>query len=341
MSKDNDIDDLFSDKMEKEIKNEIKKKRGKLNLKLIIISIVSTLVIIILGTLILNFASDKYIENAYVKEQQKQVLENIIMDPNEYIGKETCKEIGYFKYESTYEYGKRIGSKVIYAGSASYLGGLPKNGISKNRWTISNIPLSDDISTRYSSVYGGRELHFLYPYVHYGKNIYEYQTENNKISEEGSSIDNENKINDFHVLNEIDDNKIVEMALSFDKEYTYEEVNKIIDSNLITFYWVENNSEEQKQHMIEFNNPAFSVVGIKSIDGAGEFRNDVDGRMKNFIAAIDQLKERGDIQYIKNIDVNNIKIIGAVVVGSPKELKNIQDNSMIKHAVLGTVVDKY
>ena len=170
------------------------------------------------------------------------------------------------------------------------------------------------------------------------------KTENcddNKTIENDSSLDKENIINDFHFLNEIDENKIVEMALSFDKEYTYEEVNKIIDSNLITFYWVENNSEEQKQHMIEFNNPAFSVVGIKSIDGAGEFRNDVDGRMKNFIAAINQLKEVGDTQYIEYIDETNIKIIGAVVVGSPKELKAIQNNSMIKHAILGTVVDKY
>ncbi|MDR3595681.1 anti sigma factor C-terminal domain-containing protein [Clostridium sp.] len=46
-------------------------------------------------------------------------------------------------------------------------------------------------------------------------------------------------------------------------------------------------------------------------------------------------------QYTEYIDENNIKIIGAVVVGSPKELKAIENNPMIKHAVLGTVVDKY
>ena len=338
MSKDNDIDDLFSDKMENEIKNEIKKKRGKLNLKLIIIAIVSTLIIIIVGILALDFASDKYIENSYAKEQQKLELENIIMNPNEYIGKERCMEIGYFKFESTYDYAKRIGSKVIYAGSANYLGGLAKNGISKEGWSISNIPLSNDINKRYSSVNGGRNLYFLYPYVQYGENIYDYQKDDNKTTENDLSLDKENIINDFHFLNEIDDNKIVEMALSFDKEYTYEEVNSMLDSNLITFYWVDDNSEEAKQHMIEFKNPAFSVVGIKSIDGAGELRDDVDGRMENFKAALKQLKEIGDTQ---DIDENNIKIIGVVVVGSPKELKNIQNNPMIKHAILGTVVDKY
>ena len=125
------------------------------------------------------------------------------------------------------------------------------------------------------------------------------------------------------------------------KEYTYEEINSMIDSNIITFYWVENNSQEEKQHMIEYKNPAFSVVGIKSIDGAGEFRDDVNGRMENFKAALNKLKEIGHTQYTENIDGNNIKIIGVVVVGSPKELKVIQNDAMIKHAVLGTVVDKY
>lgn len=341
MSKDNDMDDIFSDKMENEIKNEIKKKRSKLNLKLIIISIISTLTISIVGILTLNFASDKYIENSYSKEQQKQVLESMIMNPNEYIGKESCRKMGYFKYESTYEYGKRIGSKVIYAGSSNNLGGLARNGISKNRWTISNIPLTDDINKRYSSVYGSRNLYFLYPYVNYGENIYDYEKDDNKTTESDLSLDKENIINDFHFLNEIDDNKIVEMALSFDKEYTYEEVNSMLDSNLITFYWVDNKSGEAKQNIIEVKNPAFSVVGIKSIDGAGEFKDDVDSRMENFKAVVKKLKEIGDTQDIEDIDDHNIKITGAVVVGSTKELKDIQGNPMIKHAILGTVVDKY
>lgn len=123
--------------------------------------------------------------------------------------------------------------------------------------------------------------------------------------------------------------------------FTFEEVNKMLDSNLITFYWVDNNSEDEKEHAVELKNPAFNVIGIKSTDGAGEFRVDVDSRMENFKTALKQLKEIGDTQYIENIDENNIKIAGAVVIGSPKELKGIQNNPIIKHAILGTVVDKY
>lgn len=336
-----DIEDIFSNNMENQIKKEIKKKRKQLNLKLITISIISTLIIIILGILTLNFASHKYIENAYTKEEKKLELENVIMNPNEYIGKETCEVTGYFKYLSTYEYGKRIAGKVIYAGSTNYLGGLLKDKMSKERLAISNIPLNDNISERSSDVYGLRKLQFLYPYVNYEQNIYDYQTENNKIPDNTSSSDKENIINDFQYLNEIDNDKTVEMALSFNKEYSYEEVNKMLDSNLITFYWVDNNSEDEKEHAVELKNPAFNVIGIKSTDGAGEFRVDVDSRMENFKTALKQLKEIGDTQYIENIDENNIKIGGAVVIGSPKELKGIQNNPIIKHAILGTVVDKY
>lgn len=344
-----EIDDIFSDKMEDKIKSEVRKKRKRSNIKLVAIGIILTLSIFIISNLGLSVVSNKYIENSYSKDREIKQLEYSIMYPDEYIGQERCISTGYFEYESIYDIGKRIGNKVLFAGSSSNAKSIVKSIMEKKfeasadklSWTISRNPLNDDISKRYNNVYGMRKLHFLYPYVHYGKNIYEYQTEDNKISKSDLSTGKECIINDFHYLNELDDNKVVEMALSFDKGYTYEEINRMFDKDLITFYWVDSNSEEEKQHMIEDDNPAFNVVGIKSIDGVGEFRDDVSGRMENFKAALKQLKEMGHDQYTEYIDENNIKIIGAVVVGSPKELKAIQNNSMIKHAIMGTVVDKY
>lgn len=338
-----DIDDIFSDKMEAEIKEEIKKKRSRLNLKLIIIAIISTVIIIIIGNTALEFASDKYIEKSYSKDMEIKQLEYRIMHPNEYIGKQSCREIGYFKYERTYDIGKRIGSKVLFAGSVtdSFSGIGKKRFYNKESYMISSIPFSEDINKRYSNVYGLRKLRFLYPYVNYGKNLYDYETDENKVSEDELNSDQENIFNDFGFLNEIEDNKIVEMALSFKEEYTYEEVNKMINSNLITFYWVDNNSEEDKKHDIEFRNFAFKEVGIKSTDMAGEYHDDIDGRMLEFKDSINQLRNLGDTQYIDNIDENNIKLNGIVVVGSPKELKSLQNNPMIKHSIIGNVVDKY
>jgi len=337
MNKDKDIDDLFSDKMESQIKDEIKKRRSKLNLKLIIISIVSTLIIIIVGILALNFASDKYINYAYSKDRELQELEYDIMNPNEYIGKESCRETGYFKFESTYEYGKRLGGKVIYAGSDNYLGGISKNGVSIKGWSLGQYPINDTIDKRYSNVYGLRKSYFLYPYVQYGNYIYQFQAEENKIL----LNDEETKVNDFGLLNEIDDNKIVEMNLSFDKEYIYEDINKMIDNKLITFYWVDNNSVEERERIIEAKTPAFDVVGIKSASMPGQFEHGSRDFREDFKETVRKLKEIGHDQYVENINENNFNISGIVVVGSPKELKAIQNNPMIKHAILGTVVDKY
>lgn len=332
-----DIEDLFSDKMENEIKNEIKKKRNRLNLKLIVISVFSTLAIVILGTLALNFASDKYINYSYDKDTELQELEYTIMHPNEYIGKMSCRETGYFKFESTYEYGKRLGNKVIYAGSDNYLGGISKNEVSMKGWKVGRYPINDNIDKRYSSVYGLRNLHFLYPYVQYGNYIYEFSGEENKIL----LNDEETKVNDFYLLNQIEDNKIVEMALSFDKEYIYEDINKMIDNKLITFYWVDNNSEEEKQQAIRSPVPAFEVIGIKATSSSGEFEYGPRNSREIFKETVRKLKEIGQTQYVENINENNFKISGIVVVGSPEELKKIQNNPMIKHAILGTVVDKY
>ncbi|WP_160687998.1 anti sigma factor C-terminal domain-containing protein [Clostridium sp. C2-6-12] len=332
-----DIEDIFSDKMEAEITEEIKKKRNRLNLKLIIISVISTIVIIVTGIFGLNYASEKYINDSYRKDYEIKLLEYEIKHPNEFIGKENCRETGYFKFETTYEYGKRLGSKIIYAGSDSYLGGISKNGVSIKGWPLLQYSINDTLDKRYSDVYGLRKLYFLYPYVAYGNYIHQFPSDENKIL----INDEETKVNDFSLLDEIDNNKIVEMALSFDKEYIYEDINNIIDNKLITFYWVDNNSEEEKKRVTEEKVPTYDVVGIKASVMPGQFEHGTRVFREDFKEAVKKLKEIGHDQDVQNIDENNFKISGIVVVGSPKEIKALQNNPMIKHAIIGNVVDKY
>lgn len=135
--------------------------------------------------------------------------------------------------------------------------------------------------------------------------------------------------------------KLVEMAVSFDKDYIFEDINNAINNKLITFYWVDNNSEEEKQRVIEDRVPAFNVAGIKAASQPGQFEHGPNNLRENFKETVRKLKEIGHDQYVENINENNFKISGIVVVGSPKELKAIQNNPMIKHAVIGTVADKY
>jgi len=115
----------------------------------------------------------------------------------------------------------------------------------------------------------------------------------------------------------------------------------MIDNKLITFYWVDNNSVEERERIIEAKTPAFDVVGIKSASMPGQFEHGSRDFREDFKETVRKLKEIGHDQYVENINENNFNISGIVVVGSPKELKAIQNNPMIKHAILGTVVDKY
>lgn len=323
-----DIDDLFSDKMSNEIESELKKKRGKLNTKLIVKAIVATLGILIVLNIALGFSSKKYIAYRFKKCTSDKSIEYLVSHPNEYIAKQSYIETGLFKSTSTYNIAKKVGPRTLYAGSENVSSGLIRYGlVAQESWYTSEATqtLDNNIENRGSDAFGLRGLRFMMPYVDY-----------------------ENIINDFHYLNEIKENQYAEMALSFDKEYSYDEVNKMLDSNLITFYWVDINQEETKEIYKEskYYYSGDSVVGVKSHDFAGKFITDTNERLYNFKGAVGFLKEKDKhgVAYNinkNNIDENNIKISGVVIQGNPNELLKMQDNPMIKHAVLGNVVDKY
>lgn len=318
-----DIDNLFSDKMNEEIKNEIKARRKKLDSKLITKAILMTLITLVASYLLLGFVSKKYIEYRFHKSLSEKSIEYSLMYPNEYIGKQSYVETGLFKYSSTYNITKKLGSRSLYAGSITESVSPINFGIQGQSFFIISeaIPkLDNSIDNRKSTPFGLRNLYFMMPYVDY-----------------------ENTINDFHYLNEIQDNKFVEMVLSFDKEYSYEEVNSLLDSNLITFYWIDNDYKGTKENYKEskYYHTGDSVIGVKSHNYAGDIIVDVNERMNIFIAALQHFKESKFNGLLGNIDENNIKISGVVVHGNPDELKKLQENKIIKHAILGTVADKY
>lgn len=161
----------------------------------------------------------------------------------------------------------------------------------------------------------------MYPYVDYDKNI-----------------------NDFNLLPQIDNSKTVEMALSFDGEYRYDDINKLINSDLIKFYWVNPNSSEET---ISFNKEkqayttGNSVIGIKSIFYNGSTLSDTNDRLEKFKISINYFKEHHNPNVNSDIDLDNIKISGIVVNGSPEELSKLQNIKIIKHSILGNVADKF
>lgn len=320
---DKSIDDIFDNNFESKIQKDLKIKRKKSNRKLILLAALSTLILFILCNVGLSFASRKYIFNQFNKDLNTKVIEYQIKYPNEYISNQKYLETGYFKFQSTLTISKIIGNKHFLADSLDIPGGLSKMNSLGNSWFISSpfATLSDNISERPNTSYSLRELLFMYPYVDYDRCI-----------------------NDFSLLSQIDNSKTVEMALSFDGEYSYDEVNKLIDSNLIKFYWVDPNTSEDT---IFFNKEKqaytsdASAIGIKSTFSDGTTIADTDDRLEKFKDSINYFKENHNPQINSDIDLDNIKISGIVVTGSPEELSSLQNIKIIKHSVLGNVADKF
>jgi hypothetical protein len=163
---------------------------------------------------------------------------------------------------------------------------------------------------------------------------------------------------DRALLNKIDDNSVVEMALSFDKGYSIEEVNQVFKDQL-AWYWVDTFSKDDIKEHNELNkNERFSKgYTINGFEAYG-FQYNQHSKAKqasNFISILEAIKEEGGnyqdeaVEIFNNItnqgkmdlEPKNLKIIGVVVTGKPSDLKKFSDKSMIRGATLGATTDQY
>ena len=162
---------------------------------------------------------------------------------------------------------------------------------------------------------------------------------------------------DRTLLNVIDDNTVVEMAFSFDKRYSIEEVNEVFKDQL-AWYWVDTFSKDQIENDNQFNkNKDFRDATIHGFQAYGFAYNRVaeSHSASNFISILEDVKEDGgDYQedakrIITNItnqgeiklEPENLKIIGVIVTGKPSDLLKFSGLSMIRGATLGATTDLY
>ncbi|PFK31168.1 hypothetical protein COI93_20945 [Bacillus cereus] len=197
---------------------------------------------------------------------------------------------------------------------------------------------------------GQRKMQFYYPFISYRK----YK-------------------DDIRLLDEIGNDKYMEMALSFAKLYSVEEVKKMIPEHLITWYWIEDlNTEEKKElEKVNYENRAQDipeeikmedhVYGFKAITSDGikvdnpEFwflqslkkgMKLIDNTSTNSFETENAIVEMKRVyQYLqgehKEISPNALRIQGVVVTGDKEDLRAIKDLPFIKATSLGVITDKY
>ncbi|WP_033542138.1 anti sigma factor C-terminal domain-containing protein [Planococcus sp. CAU13] len=147
------------------------------------------------------------------------------------------------------------------------------------------------------------------------------------------------------LLEEIDGNKVVEMAFSFDAAYGLEEVEEQF-AELADWYWVDVSTPvggELQQPV--YGNEAYGFFGGRDVrESAGMFIRQLDW-LRN---------EKGDFQEdagriydaiagdgASEVAADELAISGVVVTGSPEELQAFADLPVVRAAVLGATTDKY
>lgn len=164
------------------------------------------------------------------------------------------------------------------------------------------------------------------------------------------SIKYEKYINDLESLDDIGGDKVMEISLSFDKEYTMAQIQEMLPKNLtLNWYWVNTINEDDMDVSSESIFEEYDVYGIKALDEQGHaiinpenkfIKAIMDGKRKNYSETYEKLFDtlsngKGEI------NMEGLKIIGVVVSGDVEKLKDLKDERYIKAATIGAVTDRY
>ncbi|SNX54837.1 anti sigma factor C-terminal domain-containing protein [Thermoanaerobacterium sp. RBIITD] len=352
-----DLDDIFESTKKDKFEKAVKRAKWRSILRTIVISLIVIGIVSISSIFIGNKVTQS--ESSLIDEALS--LFNIISAPDMYMGKSIRYE-GIFGGKTVYSTYKIIEGKVVYTGQQEYSYGLfntvDVQAINSPAIVFGKSFDEDSLNKPTYNELGQREMIFFYPYV-------KYKTYKN----------------DLNLLEDIGNDKYIEMALSFDKEYSIDEVNNMMPKNVtLTWYWIDDlNSKEKEAHKpreniqklpngksIVVDNPADvcsekAAYGIKVYDSNGDLIKNPEeffiGVLENNIKDIEKLKtDNHKVNGIKSevkriydnlkdkdgkIKKENIKIQGVVVTGTAETLKSLRGLPFIKASSLGVVTDKY
>ncbi|GFZ31474.1 hypothetical protein CSC2_20000 [Clostridium zeae] len=334
----NKIDDLFDVKNKNTRKVILKAKLKSIGIFAIIIAIISSILYMVATKVVIKNIDAKVqttINGIDLKllDKKSSVAEDIekeyeIMHPNRYLGQLAYNK-GFLSANLKYDTYKVIGQNVVATEPIEREFNLKENLITEREQeahvnilgkgvsTITPESLHDQLKeVDFFNSLGQRKMMFFYPFSDY-KDLYR---------------------NDLQKLDEVDNKKIAEVALSFDKYYSIEEVNGMIPKGVdITWYWVDTLSDEQKKNIVKSDESDTkniregyngtrkdglfrrvvsedSAIGIKAIDLNGY---KLDKPVDKFVESLYRNNySKNELNAIKSDEVNYLK----------KELNIVQEN---------------
>ncbi|WP_232699462.1 anti sigma factor C-terminal domain-containing protein [Brevibacillus daliensis] len=183
---------------------------------------------------------------------------------------------------------------------------------------------------------GQREMMFYIPEVDYGKRMNEQPT-----------------------LSQLDKNKLVEMGLSFDKAYSFEQIKEMLPEGVRpVWYWVDTYADKNRKQPRKLEDGTVSYSSpehANMVYGFGTVPDQDPDQItpKGFIEALETgIKREGKYansyqkayDYLRKDkpqpDESDMKIIGVVVTGTAENLQKLSTKTYIHGAVLGAIVDR-
>lgn len=302
----------------------IKKNKLKVIFKLFVFSILTASMIIIINVT----------NNIYSNKKTNKIIEEMnlliqIYYPNSYIGQTEIYNLGFYNYIYNCLFYKNIDGNLIRSLEINKSGGLfgtNYNVFNDNSMSKSISDLNDiNWNNRKITNNGLKELLFIHP--------------NAKFN---------NIIDDKNILEEINSDKLIEVAVSFDKSYSISDINNILNNDLVTFYWV--NVNPVSNNILDNIYMENDVIGIKLRDSNNKKIKDYS---RKFINALENLKSSefnylpydniySDISGNNNIlEEDDILINGAVLVGTKSAIIENIPTDIINYIFIGNIVDKY
>lgn len=336
--------------------SEIKKILQRAKLFTLIRTVTISLLVFVLLVGIILIANAMILNRIADSELLNETLLNSVAGPNTYMTHSQVND-GFLVGEAEYITYRIVGNRPVYDGTHKIkysifpiVQGLYGTGRSQPI-QIENESTENGVEFSFYSKVGNKEMTFYHPYIEY-----------------------ETYPNDLTLLDEIGEDKYIELALSFDRSYTPEEVQRMLPSEVkIAWYWVDTYSEKNLDKMkgqcveVEFKGEdgrtttkkvyqkprvlrAYDVYGMEAITSTGET---VEEPWRWFIGAIDMGRNKKshyqsifkDIYDVLSngkgeITKDDIRVIGVVVTGDTASMKLLK-NDYVKAATLGIVTEKF
>ncbi|NRG47137.1 anti sigma factor C-terminal domain-containing protein [Bacillus sp. CRN 9] len=303
----------------------IKKAKWKQTMKILIISLLSTC-ILLFGI----FTAGQYLLQKRLVNDDKSLFSQI-NGANVYTGSE-MHVYGFLNLSAVKHItvNKTIGDREIVWNKQEieipFIG--RKSMIDNERFTES-AEFSERLNRQvhYNSFTGEREVVFYYPQLEY-----EYLP------------------NELEIATQLDDNTIAEVALSFDKSYMLKEVQNLLGSENINWVWVETTTKDK---LDDIKSDSFlRIMDGPSADGFQVRGDDFNPAAETFLRNVKQLSKEGKYQTAAQEmadginpksfpKVDDLRISGVVVSGTPNELEKFQDLEIIRASTIGATIDMY